>query len=48
MYYFANSSNLASIDLHAGFGFQEVARDIDVPGLACTGGVGILFRTELI
>ena len=35
-YYFANSSNLASIDLHAAFGFQAVARDIYVPGVTLT------------
>ncbi|MDB5098722.1 MAG: hypothetical protein JWM80_3143 [Cyanobacteria bacterium RYN_339] len=44
VYYFANARNLASIDLHTRFGFQEVTRDFVFPGVTFTGGVGILFR----
>jgi predicted N-acetyltransferase YhbS len=46
-YYFVNSSNRASIDLHAPFGFREIARDLQGPGLTFTGGIGLLFRAEL-
>jgi ribosomal protein S18 acetylase RimI-like enzyme len=46
-FYFVNARNRASIDLHAPFGFREVARDIRVPGLTFTGGIGLLFRAEL-
>lgn len=46
-FYFANAQNLASIDLHARFGFVEVTRDFFVPGVTFIGGVGILFRADL-
>ena len=46
-FYFVNARNRASIDLHAPFGFREVARDIRVPGLTFTDGIGLLFRAEL-
>lgn len=47
VYYFANSQNKASIDLHASFGFVEVTRDFWFPGVGFRGGVGILFRLTL-
>jgi ribosomal protein S18 acetylase RimI-like enzyme len=46
-YYFANSANLASIALHARFGFEEVSRDFWYPDVSFTGGQGVLFRTDL-
>jgi len=45
-WYFVSSANRASIDLHTGFGFQLVASDIDVPGVAFTAS-GQLFRADL-
>ena len=48
-YYFVNSINLASIDLHRNFGFVEVRRDFRVPGTDFSGGgVGLLFRAALV
>ena len=47
-YYFVNSKNRASIDLHARLGFVEIARDISFPGVTFSfGGTGPLFRVEL-
>jgi ribosomal protein S18 acetylase RimI-like enzyme len=47
-YYFANSVNRATIDLHARFGFQEIVRDFTFPRVTFTdGGVGVLFRVGL-
>jgi RimJ/RimL family protein N-acetyltransferase len=46
-YYFVNERNRASIDLHAAFGFREVARDVRVPRVTFTGGVGLLFAVDL-
>jgi ribosomal protein S18 acetylase RimI-like enzyme len=43
-YYFANSSNAASIALHARFGFQELRRGFWYPDVSFTGGEGILYR----
>lgn len=44
-YYFANSINRATIDLHAPFGFVEIERGLTGPNLEFSGGgVGILFR----
>ena len=43
-YYFANSSNRASIALHALFGFEELTHDFWYPDVSFTGGEGILFR----
>lgn len=45
VYYFANSTNLASIDLHAPFGFEELTRSFWHPDATFQGGVGILFVT---
>jgi GNAT superfamily N-acetyltransferase len=46
-YYFVNSTNRASIDLHAPFGFREIERDLRGPGLTFTGGIGLLFRAQV-
>ncbi len=47
-YYFANSINRASIDLHGRLGFEEIARDFQFPGATFGGGgIGILFRINL-
>ncbi|MBD3334418.1 MAG: GNAT family N-acetyltransferase [Candidatus Eisenbacteria bacterium] len=46
-YYFANSMNRVSIDLHRRFGFEEVTRDFAYPGVTFTNGAGILFRASL-
>ena len=46
-FYFVNERNRSSIDLHARFGFREISRDIRVPGVTFTGGVGLLFRADL-
>ena len=44
-YFFANSLNLASIELHRRLGFEEVQRDFTFPGASFGGGgVGILYR----
>jgi len=49
-YYFTNSHNTASLSLHASFGFTEVTRDIQFPGVEFAGGVGVFsgltFREE--
>jgi ribosomal protein S18 acetylase RimI-like enzyme len=47
VFYFANSTNRASIDLHEKFGFEEIGRNIRAPGVSFTGGIGILFRLRL-
>lgn len=47
IYYFANSCNRASIDLHAAFGFREIAREIDLHDCTFEGGVGVLFELNL-
>lgn len=44
-YYVASSKNLASIDLHARFGFREVTRDFVFPRVTFTGA-GVLFCAE--
>ena len=46
-YYFANARNRASIALHAGFGFAEIARGPEFCGVAFTGGEGVLFAVNL-
>jgi len=46
-WFFANARNDASIALHRRFGFEEVTRDFDVPGVTFDGGQGILFRSPL-
>jgi ribosomal protein S18 acetylase RimI-like enzyme len=47
-FYIASAMNHTSIDLHAGFGFEELTRDFFAPRVTSfTGGVGILFRARL-
>jgi ribosomal protein S18 acetylase RimI-like enzyme len=47
-FFFANSINRASIDLHNRVGFKEVRRDFEFPGATFNGGgIGILFRVDL-
>lgn len=48
VFYFANAGNAASIDLHEKFGFNEITRDFIFPGVTFEGGVGILFRADLV
>jgi ribosomal protein S18 acetylase RimI-like enzyme len=44
-FYFANSRNRATIDLHQKFGFQQVRSDFRFPGVTFSqGGIGLLFR----
>ena len=43
IFYFANENNRVSIALHQLFGFVEVDRDIWVPGVTFSEGVGVLF-----
>lgn len=45
-YYFANSRNGATIDLHARFGFREIQRGLAGHGLTFAGGVGLLFALD--
>lgn len=44
VWYFAASTNPASIALHKPFGFAEVTRDFVVPGVSFRGGEGVLCR----
>lgn len=47
-YYFANSLNRASVDLHRRLGFVEACSPFHFPGTEFTGGgVGVLFRAAL-
>lgn len=46
IYYFASIVNRPTIDLHALFGFVEIMRDIRIPGVGFTGGVGALYRLD--
>jgi aminoglycoside 6'-N-acetyltransferase I len=43
IYYFANARNEASIAMHRGFGFEELRRPFEFPGVTFAGGVGVLF-----
>ena len=48
VFYFVNSLNRASIDLHTPFGFVEVRRDFRFPGATFSGGgTGVLFRASV-
>jgi GNAT superfamily N-acetyltransferase len=48
-FYFANSINRPSIELHAQFGFRESVRDFKFPGVTFSGvGCGILFSVDLL
>lgn len=42
VWYFASAQNEASLQLHREFGFSEVTRTFEVPGVTFTGGVGVL------
>lgn len=42
VWYFAAAQNEASLQLHRRFGFSEVTRSFEVPGVSFTGGVGVL------
>ena len=46
-YYFTNARNTASIALHKGFGFREIARAPQFRGIPFDRGTGILFSLEL-
>src|SRR5258708_2599270 len=47
-FYFASSLNRASIDLHHRFGFKEIRRGFQFPGVHFSGGgTGTLFRVRL-
>jgi ribosomal protein S18 acetylase RimI-like enzyme len=48
VFFTVNASNRASIDLHRPFGFQELTRDFSSPGAHFEGGIGILFRLDLM
>jgi ribosomal protein S18 acetylase RimI-like enzyme len=43
VYYFANARNEASIGMHRAFGFVELRRPFEFPGVTFEGGVGVLF-----
>jgi len=47
-WYFTNARNEASLDLHAGLGFEEVTRTFTIPGTTFDGGVGVLCRATLV
>lgn len=47
VWYFANSSNQATIALHASLGFALQARDFNIPGVTFEGGQGALFRLSI-
>jgi predicted N-acetyltransferase YhbS len=47
-YYFAHARNLTSVDLHRPLGFVEITRDFTLPGATFEGGVGVLFKAELV
>jgi aminoglycoside 6'-N-acetyltransferase I len=46
-WYIVNANNLASIDLHKRWGFEEVARSSRFHSTEFTGGTGILFHTVI-
>lgn len=46
-WFFANARNVASIELHRRFGFEEVTRQFSFPRATFDGGEGILFRLRL-
>jgi ribosomal protein S18 acetylase RimI-like enzyme len=45
-WFFANARNVASLELHRRFGFEEVTRRFSFPGATFDGGEGILFRVR--
>lgn len=46
-FYFANTNNLATIDLHKEFGFRELTRNFTYPNAVFEGGAGVLFICDL-
>lgn len=48
IWYFTNAGNQASLRLHRRLGFREVTRDFTYPGVAFTGGIGVLCRAPLV
>jgi len=46
-YYFTNERNRVSIDLHTRSGFRELVRDLQVPGITFSNGVGLLFGVDV-
>lgn len=47
-FYFANSLNTPSIDLHERLGFRQIAEHFRFPGASFSGGgIGLLFRINL-
>ena len=46
-WFFANARNVASMQLHRRFGFEEVTREFSFPGVTFDGGEGVLFRSRL-
>ena len=47
VWYFVSSKNRASIDLHAHFGFHQVATDLHFPGVSFTG-TGLLYAADIV
>ena len=47
VWYYANAANAVSLALHAQLGFEEVTRDVSIPGVSFDGGVGVLCRLYL-
>ena len=47
VWFFANANNRASIDLHWQLGFHEVERNIEVPGVTFSNGIGVLWTRRL-
>ncbi len=47
VYSFTSTRNRVSLALHRAMGFEELRRDVAVPGVTFQGGVGVLFRLRL-
>jgi ribosomal protein S18 acetylase RimI-like enzyme len=47
VYYVSNLSNRVSIELHAGFGFEEIARGFDYPRARLAAEHSVAFRVRL-
>jgi aminoglycoside 6'-N-acetyltransferase I len=47
VYFFANAGNVASLQAHRGWGFEEIARGSAFRGVSFAGGVGLLLRARL-
>jgi ribosomal protein S18 acetylase RimI-like enzyme len=46
-WFIVNATNLASIELHRRWGFEEEARNSSFHGIKFTGGTGILFHASI-